>query len=350
MTKSIVMTKMKKPNKNQANQKLPPPLIFNVYKPKGITSFDVIRHFKKNFPQNFGKIGHFGTLDPFAEGVLLLGIAGSSRLADYIHRYMPKTYLATGILGTKTDSGDNTGLPIISNYPRPNHSNLLGLMGMEEEISLDDLSSVLNEKMCASLRGEYWQAPPSLSAAKFQGRPLYEWHREGIEISKPAKMRNVMKLEIVSVNLPVITFRATVSSGTYIRTLFEDMAEKIQWYGTLTDLVREEIGEMSIHSDHSLREERWPKRASSEVGDALYFEKHGLNPDQVLILPKIVLDPPNAIKYRQGGKVGWEFKEAESPCWVYDAETNELLGLGENQLGLLKPIVNFRGFSEPNRD
>lgn len=94
---------MKKKNKSSY-----PPLIFNVFKPARMTSYDVIRHFKRNLPNGFGKIGHFGTLDPFASGVLMIGIGGAARLNDFIHEFMPKTYIATGKLGIDTPTGDYT--------------------------------------------------------------------------------------------------------------------------------------------------------------------------------------------------------------------------------------------------
>ena len=96
---------------NSKKQKQGPiigPLVFNIYKPVGMGSFDVVRHFKRNLPKGYGKIGHFGTLDPFADGVLMIAVAGASRLNDYVHKYMPKTYVAKGKFGVKTPTGDLT--------------------------------------------------------------------------------------------------------------------------------------------------------------------------------------------------------------------------------------------------
>ena len=89
-----------------------PPYIFNVYKPAGFGSSDVVRYFKYHLPTGFGKIGHLGTLDPFAEGVLLLSIAGASRLSNYLHESYPKTYEAVGRVGQFYDTGDTTGNPV----------------------------------------------------------------------------------------------------------------------------------------------------------------------------------------------------------------------------------------------
>jgi len=83
------------------------PKIYNLYKPKDIGSFDVVRKWKRIL-RGQGKIGHFGTLDPFAEGVLMIGVSGAARLNEYIHDCLPKTYLAVGILGVETETGDLT--------------------------------------------------------------------------------------------------------------------------------------------------------------------------------------------------------------------------------------------------
>jgi tRNA pseudouridine55 synthase len=92
-----------KPNKNIS---LIPPQVFNIFKPAKMTSYDVVRHFKRNLPPGYGKIGHFGTLDPFASGVLMIGIGGAARLNEFIHELLPKTYLAVGKLGIETPTGD----------------------------------------------------------------------------------------------------------------------------------------------------------------------------------------------------------------------------------------------------
>ena len=87
----------------------PTPKIFNCFKPEGEHSYDVVRSIKRRFGKKYGKIGHFGTLDPFASGVLMIGIGGAAKLNDYIHQYGTKTYHAKGILGIKTETGDITG-------------------------------------------------------------------------------------------------------------------------------------------------------------------------------------------------------------------------------------------------
>ena len=153
------------------------PLVFNVRKPVGISSFDVVHSFKKNLSFNFGKIGHFGTLDPFADGVLLIGIQGAQKLNDYVHQLLPKTYQARGLFGGKTDSGDLTS-PV--NFTKEIESSW-------QTENKDALEAFLSEKFL----GEYWQSPHAISATKFEGKRLYKHAMEGRLIEKEKVKREI---------------------------------------------------------------------------------------------------------------------------------------------------------------
>ena len=157
-----------------------PPLIFNIFKPARVTSYDVVRHFKRNLPDGFGKIGHFGTLDPFASGVLMIGVAGASRLNEFIHEYSPKTYIAVGKLGIETPTGDYTG-EIVQRDDSPY---------LKQEIARLPLA-FLQERFEQKFVGDYLQAPHKYSATKFQGKNLHQWAREGVEIKKEPVMRRI---------------------------------------------------------------------------------------------------------------------------------------------------------------
>ena len=206
------------------------PFIVNLYKPKDLTSYDIIRRVKPHF-KSLGKIGHFGTLDPFASGVLMLGVAGAQRLNEYIHECLPKTYLAIGILGKETPTGDMT-----VDFSQEDNSNYLN-----EVISKFD-GAFLQKTFEEKFLGEYWQAPHKYSAAKYEGKALHEWARAGVEIKKDKKRREIYQIEVVEYNFPILKIRATVSSGTYIRTLFSDMAKELGTLGCLQDLIREQVG------------------------------------------------------------------------------------------------------------
>ncbi len=222
------------------------PWVLPIYKPAGDLSYDIIRDFKKRVPKPHGKIGHFGTLDPFAEGVLVLGGNGGQKLNDFIHDWFPKTYIAAGVLGQKTDTGDLTeegkrSLKIDLDFPKINFSQA-------------EMQNLWTQKFL----GEYLQVPPMYSASKHEGRPLHFYARQGIKIDKPPVSRKIFELKVLEVNWPQVKFEVTVSSGTYIRKLFEDMALVLGTFGVLSELQRIKMGPFEL--ENSLTQENWPTR------------------------------------------------------------------------------------------
>ncbi len=255
------------------------PLVFNVYKPVGPTSFDVVFHFKKNLGYQFGKIGHFGTLDPFAEGVLLIGVQGAQKLNEYVHELLPKRYRAVGIFGGKTDSGD-----FMTNV----------VAQKDIEVEFQNMSQAdLEEKLSKHFLGEYWQSPHSFSASKFEGKRLYQLAVQGKMIQKEKVKREILDFKILRFNYPELEFVVTVSSGTYVRTLFEEISELLGGLGALKVLEREAIGDNT--SEKAIKVEDWPKR-----GTEFDLEKWGTPLDQVLCLNKVRLTPEQAARYLQG--------------------------------------------------
>ena len=158
-----------------------------------MTSYQVVRHFKQVLPPPFGKIGHLGTLDPFAEGVLLIASGGAQRMNNFIHQWYPKSYLAEGILGVQTPSGDMTEAPSWHD-----HSQRL------EQLSVQ--SPDFYRQHWKSFSGEYWQTPPAFSACKFKGRPLHVWAREGVAILKDPVKRVIGQMSIIKVDFPRVIF------------------------------------------------------------------------------------------------------------------------------------------------
>ncbi len=319
------------------------PLIFNVKKPVGQTSFSIVSHFKRNLPLGYGKIGHFGTLDPFAEGVLMIGIAGASRLNDYVHKYMPKTYIAKGILGKATPTGD---FEVEADQIRLDDN-------VDEKInklSKEDLQKIFDDNFI----GDYLQTPPSFSAVKHQGKPLYKWAREGVEIKKDAVKRFIYSIEVISFSGREVVFKAKVGSGTYIRTLFTDFAKKINTLGALLELSRTSVGHISI--EDSLSKDNWPIEGKTVTGDVFGLEENGLKLDQVLPARAYVLNEEDSTFYRNGVNVVYNSKiivdDGKPPIiapegellWVYDFN-EELIGLGlvkNNKIGTC--------FNLPQRD
>jgi tRNA pseudouridine55 synthase len=301
-------------------------LIFNVYKPPGITSYDVVRHFKRNLPEGFGKIGHFGTLDPFAEGVLMIATGGAARLNDFIHEYLPKTYLATGKLGEETPTGDPT-----SEVSQKDSSSYLA-----QEISRLP-KEFIEERARLRFLGEYLQTPHKFSATKFMGKNLHEWAREGVEVKKDAVARTIHSLDVVNFDFPLLTIRSTVSSGTYIRTLFTELSHELGTLGHLLTLKRESVGHVS--SQNGLHKDEWPANKDPE------FMKRGMSVLDVLPFGKIILKDEEVKIFRNGGFLkGLDdvTGEIDSPYrWMID-QKNEVLGLAERKSeSELRPKINF---------
>lgn len=317
---------MTKPNKNRP---LFPPLVFNVFKPAGMTSYDVVRHFKRHLPHGFGKIGHFGTLDPFACGVLMIGISGAARLNDLIHDFLPKTYLAVGKLGVETPTGDHT-----SEVMQKDESFYL-----RKEIASFS-HSFIEEKLRDKFLGKYWQSPHKYSAAKFMGKNLHEWAREGIEVKKEPVKRHVYSIEVVRYCFPYLSVRVTVSSGTYVRTLFADMANYLGTLGSLVSLVRENVGSVSFRD--SLMPGQWP--SDREVG----FIQQGLGIEKVLPFISVTLNEKQSLAFKNGAFLRpeeLELKQDKSLSdkffWMKSSE-GHLLGLAEKTFpDEIKPKINF---------
>ena len=304
------------------------PLVFNVYKPVGISSFNVVYHFKKNLNFDYGKIGHFGTLDPFAEGVLLIGIQGAQRLNDYVHKLSPKTYRASGIFGGRTESGDLT-------------SPILETKDIDESWinkTREEIESFLGE----TFLGEYWQSPHAISAVKFEGKRLYQHALLGRLIEKEKVKREIYSFKVLEFKYPVLDFEVTVSSGTYVRSLFEEIATLFNGVGALKTLVRTKIGELNI--SQSIEQANWPSKNTD-----FDLEIYGIQLDQVLELDHLYLNMTQTKLYLQGGRIPLldvERKEnsgvicSENYFWIYHQD-GTLLGLGQPVEGLLHAIFNL---------
>lgn len=302
-----------------------PPLIFNIFKPARMTSYDVVRHFKRHLPNGYGKIGHFGTLDPFASGVLMIGIAGAARLNDFIHEFLPKTYLAVGKLGVETPTGDLTVLP----------SQIDDSRYLKEEIARLP-KDFIEEKLREKFLGEYWQAPHKYSAAKFEGRPLHEWAREGVEIKKEKVLREVYDIRVVKYQFPYLSVRVRVSSGTYVRTLFSDFAQYLGTLGTLASLVREGVGN-EVTSKKALKKKKWPQNKNEVVMN------YALPVKDVLPFTELMLNEEQERKFKNGGF--FKLQDFNQPqgiyYWAISQTSGKLLGLLYKNESEIRPKINF---------
>lgn len=192
-------------------------------KPAGFTSRDIVNQVGKIFHTK--KIGHTGTLDPMATGVLILCIGSYTKLVDNLTS-KNKEYIAVMQLGLLTDTLDTTGKTI-----------------KEESVNLDE------DKIYAAFKNfprEYNQEVPSYSAVKINGKKLYEYAREGISIHLPKRMVSIYSLEILSIDNNEITFKTCVSKGTYIRSLIRDLGASLKTYASMRSLRRVSQGAFAI--------------------------------------------------------------------------------------------------------
>jgi tRNA pseudouridine55 synthase len=206
-----------------------------VDKPKGITSFDVIRILRKQL--GIQKIGHAGTLDPFATGLLILGVDKGTKLLSTLIG-LSKTYEAEILLGTKTDTGDITGA-VIEEKPVP-------------EMTVESIEEALIE-----FWGTHKLPVPMYSAIKKDGKALYEYAREGKEVEIPVKSMVVLDASLLTSQLPVLRVFFEVTSGSYIRTLAEKLAEDLGTVGTLVNLRRLSIGDYTIEDARTINAEEY---------------------------------------------------------------------------------------------
>ena len=197
--------------------------VINVYKEAGYTSHDVVARLRGILKQK--KIGHTGTLDPAAQGVLPVCLGQATRLCDMLTD-KSKTYEAVMLLGTVTDTQDTTGT-VLETHP---------VTVSEEEV----------RKAAESFIGDYSQVPPMYSALKVDGKKLYELARAGKEVERAARPVKILSLVVTRIELPRVWMQVSCSKGTYIRSLCADIGEKLCCGGTMQSLVRTRVGEFRL--------------------------------------------------------------------------------------------------------
>ncbi|HUI07126.1 MAG TPA: tRNA pseudouridine(55) synthase TruB [Verrucomicrobiae bacterium] len=201
-----------------------------VDKPSGPTSHDVVDRVRRHF--GFNKVGHCGTLDPAATGLLILVLERATRLQDQLMS-ADKAYEGVMRLGISTDSQDADG-HVIAEKPVP------ALTG--EEI----------ESAFARFRGDIRQVPPMVSAVKHQGTPLYKLARKGKTVEREPRLVHIYDLRVLGVELPQIKFRAVCTKGTYVRTLCSDIGDALGCGAHLAELRRTRSGKFDVNDAHRL--------------------------------------------------------------------------------------------------
>ena len=211
-------------------------MIYNIYKPKDLSSFSIVRKVK-NITKK--KVGHSGTLDPFADGVLVLGVGKSTKkLSDIIQ--FDKTYEGIIKLGEKTDSMDLTG----------------NIVEEKKVAEISDQSLIDCENKFV---GKLLQRTPMYSARKINGVRLYKLARKNIKIKTNPKLITIKSLKIKQLEKSTLKIIVECSSGTYIRVLAEDIAEYLGTVGHLTSLTRLSVGEYKLDESVTIEkfEDKW---------------------------------------------------------------------------------------------
>lgn len=259
----------------------------NVYKPVGKTSHDVVAYFRKLL--NIKKIGHTGTLDPFAEGVLPICVGNSTRLIEYLPD--DKAYLAFVQLGKATDSYDTEGNVIFES---------------DKKVTKEQLVSALT-----SFEGEIEQLPPMYSAIKVKGKKLYEYAREGKTISVAPRQVTIHKIELKNFDEEKQEAQVYIecSKGTYIRSIANDLGQNLCCGGYLTRLIRTKAGKFLVEDSIKMQDYK-----SIE-----FVEKHLIEPISMLNYPLYNLNTSEKLDISNGKPIlNKSINNAENIILVYN--------------------------------
>lgn len=236
----------------------------NIYKPVGMTSHDVVSVLRR--VTKIKQIGHTGTLDPFAEGVLPICIGKATRLIEYLQD--DKEYLATVQFGAATNTFDLDGEKVFTS---------------DKKVSRDDIKECLK-----SFEGEILQFPPIFSAIKVKGKKLYEYARKGEEVEIQPRKVVIENIELKNFDeeLQQAQIRLKCSKGTYIRSIANDLGKNLGCGGYLIKLIRTQAGKFRVENSVQL--------------DGIDVESNLINPLDILNLPKIAVDNDDLARIKNG--------------------------------------------------
>jgi len=271
-------------------------------KPSGISSAECVYSIRKDL--NEKKVGHCGTLDPLATGILPICIGEATKFSNYVSD-QSKRYEVKILFGLETDTGDITG----------------------KEVSLGDVNFSLNQlkKVLSHFVGEQEQIPPMFSALKKNGKPLYYWARRGVFLKRKPRLIYVDQIELKTFkSYKEVTVEVSCSKGTYIRTLVESIGRQLETYATVLELRRTRIGFLKEEDLTPLN----PKGKNSYVDDIVEC-------DQVLKnYPKLVLNKTETKKIRNGQQVDYNARqEKEGIVRLYEEE-GSFIGIGNIDLSM----------------
>lgn len=287
--------------------------IFLINKEKGFTSHDIVNKVKHIFNE---KVGHTGTLDPNATGLLSILIGKGTKLSQYLINH-DKEYEVTLKLGVKTDTGDSEG-KILD----------------EQNVDISIMNQEKIEKVLTSFIGKQMQTPPIYSAIKVKGKKLYEYARKNIQVDiEPRKIEiyNIF-LRCLDENENIIKFKVKCSKGTYIRSLCENIAEKLGTIGYMKELNRIKVGIFDIKSSIKLEE------LEKNKNNIEFLEKNIISIENLFTHlygenNKIILNEKKLRLFINGVKLSYDLQEGQYR--VYNSR-NEFIGVGNVENKLLK--------------
>lgn len=282
--------------------------ILNIYKPKGITSFDVVRKVRHLCGKE--KVGHAGTLDPLATGVLPICIGKATKIIDYVMNES-KIYKATLKFGVTTDTYDKEGTVLSTRDA--------------SQITAMDLQKTMDKFL-----GTTSQIPPMYSALKVNGKRLYDLARKGVEVEREPRIINIYSMELISFNTPYAEILVHCSKGTYIRSLCYDMGEDLGCGASMWELQRVKNGIFTLQDSITLEELKVDNisehlitiEKALEKYDALYLNDH---------FKRLFVNGVNIQDYRLINTLSPE----EKVYRVYSQE-DVLLGLGKKNNNTFK--------------
>ena len=276
--------------------------VIPVNKEKGCTSFDVVNEISHLF--GIKKVGHTGTLDPIATGVLLIAVGKATKIIELLTAY-DKEYIATAELGTTTDTYDNTGEVI-------------------EKKEVPD--SLPIEEVVKSFQKTYLQEVPIYSAVKVNGKKLYDYARENKKVDLPKKEVTIKEIELLEKTSNTFKIRAHVTKGCYIRSLIHDIGLSLNNYAIMTSLERTKQGNVSIENTFTIEEIKQGKYQSLSI-------------EEVLKYPIVLVDDNLEFKIKNGVKIQnkWNIKDKV----IFKNKNNQILGIYEVDNQKLKVWKNF---------
>ena len=276
----------------------------NIYKPVGITSHDVVAKLRKI--TGIKQIGHTGTLDPFAEGVLPVCIGKATRLIEFLDD--DKEYLATVQFGVSTTTYDKEGETVFTS---------------DKKVSVEDIQNILE-----NFRGEILQMPPAYSAIKVKGKKLYEYARKGEAIEVQPRRVTIEKIELKSFNFDLQQAEILIkcTKGTYIRSIAQDLGQVLECGAHLRKLIRTQAGSFRIEDSIELRDDM-------NVSDNL------INPVEILDYPRYLVSNKELEKIRHGMPlINKNIEHGSIVILVYNKNEICAVGMAENNRIKLKKV------------